>query len=136
MPDRIFLEGILLGQFCEQDLEGVGGKLRAVEGGLRQAAESIGDLRGSDVVSVGEGFPCHEPGKHGGACERGDATLRFEAYSGDFAIIDAGREAKNVAADGILDIDHGCCAGQIAGVARIFEMVEDSGRIHEKEVYR
>ncbi len=109
--------------------------MRAVEGGLRQAAEGFGDLCGGDAASVVERFASEKLREHGCASERGNAALGFEAHGGNFGVFQAGGEAKKVAADGIGDVDHGRCVRQIAGVARIFEMVEDGGRVHEKEVY-
>lgn len=124
-----------LRQFSEEGGEGVGGELRGVECGLLEAAESIGDLRRGDAAGVGKGFPGHKFGEYGGAGERGDAALCFEAHGGDLAVIDAGSETKNVAANGIGDVDNGGGAGKLAGVTGIFEVVEDSGRMHGKKVY-
>lgn len=125
-----------LRQFGEEGGESVGGELRAVKSGLWQAAEGVGDLRSGDKACFVDGFAGEKLSERGGAGERGDTALSFEAYGGDFAVVEAGSESKNVAADGILYIDHGRRVGQIAGVARIFEMVEDGGGIHERKVYR
>lgn len=121
------------GQFSEESGEGVGGELSAVEGGLFEAAERFGDLRSGDAAGFVERFAGEKFSQDGGAGESGDTALRFEAGFDDGSGIDACGEAKNVSADGIRYFDDGGCAGQIAGVARILEMVEDDSGMHRKK---
>src|SRR5487761_851133 len=100
-----------------------------MERGLRQAAERGGDLRGSDAPCIVERFAGDELGERRRRRERRDATLRLEAHGGYFAVLDADGEPKHVAADGIRDVDGDGRVRKIAGVARIFEMVENGGGI-------
>lgn len=107
-----------------------------MEGGLFEAPESFGDLRGGDVAGFLEGFAGEKLGEDGRAGKSADATLRFEARLGDCARVDLRRETKNVSADRIRYLNYGCGIRQIAGIPRILEMVENGGGVHRKKVYR
>lgn len=120
-------------QFGEEGDESVGGKLRSVKCGRGQAAERVGDFCGGDGPSFIERFSDEELGERGSGSDGRDTALSFETHGRDFAGVDANREAKNVAANGIRDVH--CSGGirEIAGVARILEMIDDSSRVHHKK---
>lgn len=125
----------MLGQFGEEGDERVRSELRAVKSGLRQAAESVGNLRGRDAPRFVERFAGDKLRQRGSGRKRRDASLRFETYSGNFPIGDTHSKPKSIAANGIRDVDGSGRVWQIAGVARIFEMVKNSRGIHEEKVY-
>lgn len=96
----------------------------------RQIAEGGGNCGGSEgrrgcgrgVVQVLGYKRCGGDG--------GGAAATQEADFSDTAVLDAGREAENVAADGIADFDGVRGAGKFAGVARMAEVIEDDFAIH------
>lgn len=101
--------------------------------GGRKAAERVGDFCGGDGPGFVERFSGEKLGERGSGSDGRDATLSFEAHGRDFAVFDANSEAKNVPADGIRDVDSSSGVGKIAGVARIFEMIDDGGGMHRRK---
>lgn len=122
-------------QFGEEGGERVGGELGAMESGLFQTAERFRNLRGGDAAGAIERFAREKFGQDGRAGKRSNAALGFEARFGNDSRINARREAKDISADGICHLNDGGRIRQIAGIARIFEMVEDGRRVHRKKVY-
>jgi len=104
-----------------------------VKCGWRKAAERFGDFRSGDGPGFVERFSGEEFGESGGRSDGGDAALSLETHGGDFAVIDAHGEAKNVAADGIRDVHRSRGVGKIACVAWIFEMIDNGCRVHRKK---
>jgi hypothetical protein len=123
------------GQFSEEGGEGVGGELRAMIRRLWKAAEMRGNVGGCDTAGIRQGFAGGEFGEGRSGRQRNDAALTFEANFGDATVFDTRGEAEDVAADGIGDVNGSGCTWKVAGIARIFEMVEDGGRMH-REKYR
>lgn len=78
-----------LRELFEEGGDGVGTKLRRVEGGGRQAAEGGRDFLGSDGSEFGGRFAEEEVGENGAGSNSGDTTLSFEASGGDAAGIEA-----------------------------------------------
>jgi hypothetical protein len=121
---------VTLRHLREEGGDGVASELGAVESGGGKAAEGLGNFFGSDGAELPRGFSEHEFGELGAAGDGSDAAAGFEAGFGDAAVIKARGELENVAAGGIGDLDGGGGVGEITGVARGFEVVEDGGGVH------
>ena len=62
------------------------------------------------------------------------AAAGLEAHRGDAAVFDARGEAQDIAAGRVGDFHHGGGVFQVAGVARILEVVEDCGAVHGESI--
>src|ERR1019366_10808972 len=114
----------------EKRLHSVARELRGVKSSGRQAAESFGHLFGSNRASLGRGLAAQQFRQQRRTRHRRNAPACPESRFGDSAGLDPGRKLENVPADWIFHGNGGCGGVQLAGIARVLEMVEYGFAIH------
>ena len=98
-----------------------------MKGGGWQIAEAAGNLLGRDGGDSGGGFADEHVGESRAAGDGGDTALGLKAGRGDAAFgVEAHGQPQDVSADRIGDIHGGGGVWQVARIARIAEVVEDS----------
>jgi len=90
----------------------------------RQSVEGRFDGAGIDRDKLVEKAARDKLRQSGTGRDRRRATPGLEAHLADGAVCNVGPEAKNVAADGILDLHNESGRGQLAGIPRIAEVLE------------
>src|SRR5713226_5212503 len=122
-----------LREFGEKSFDRILGELAAVKRRGRQLAERCGDLLRSNLVRLGGRASGEQFGEKRTAGNRSDAAAGLETSLGDAAVFQANGKLENVAASGIADFNDGRCPGKLSGIARVLEVLENSGAIHAKE---
>src|SRR5712692_69495 len=122
-----------LREFGEKSFDRILGELAAVKRRGRQLAERRGDFPGRNLARLGGRASGEQFGEKRTAGNRSHAAAGLETGFGDAAVFQANGKPENVAASGIADFTDGRCAGKLSGIARVLEVVENSGAIHAKE---
>src|SRR5713226_9625640 len=122
-----------LPEFGEKSFDGILGELAAVKRRGRQLAERRGDLLGRNLAGLGGRASGEQFGEKRTARNRSHAAAGLETRLGDAAIFQANGKLENVAASGIADFNDGRCPGKLSGIARVLEVLENSGAIHPKQ---
>ncbi len=119
-----------LRQFIEEKAESLCGKLRSVKGGWRERAQSFGNSFGRNRTRCSESAACEALRQERGASDGSCTTAAQEARFGDAAIFDSRGKLQNVATDRIRRLHLRARGRQLAGVARIPEVVQDQFAEH------
>src|SRR5712692_11992111 len=116
-----------LPEFGEKSFDGILRELAAVKRRGRQLAQRRGDLLGRNLAGFGRRASGEQFGEKRTAGNRRHAAAGLETGLGDAAVFQANGKLENVAASGIADFNDGRCAGKLSGIARVLEVLENSG---------
>src|ERR1051326_2971766 len=97
----------------------------------RQATERINELRASKLVRVGYGHSLNHLRQHGSACQRRSAAISQESRGLNLFIINPQTQSQAISADGICFFGAGVRLCQLAGVARMGDVIFELLRVSQ-----
>jgi len=114
----------------QQRAQGINGKLRGMTRGRRQSSNRADYVLPADGSGFVHQLPFGQDGQGGGACHAGNTAFCPKTYVLDTAVTDFRRQLQNVAAGGVLHPHPGIGVGELPGIAGMFEVVQQLGRVH------
>src|ERR1700730_3055652 len=120
-------------EILEERGDRVGGQLCAVEGCGREPTQGFRESFRRDGPRLGKRAAAKALGQQRSASNRGGAAATEEARFRDTTVRDARGELEDIAADGIAHLDGRGCAGKLAGVSRVAEVIENGFAEHRFE---
>ena len=108
-------------------------ELRAVKRGCGQSSERRRKRIPRDALRFCERAPGNLLGEKGSTGNRGRTAATKKTGLEDASIFDARRKLENVPTDGVADLDASCRVGEVTGIARITEVIEDGFVEHFQE---
>lgn len=114
----------------KQGVDRVGSELCAVQSRRGKSTERLRDRFRGEGAGFGNRAAAELFGQEGSARNGCGAPTAQEPGLLDAAVRDSRRELQDIAANGIAYFDRGSGIGQLAGVARIAEMIENSFAEH------
>ena len=114
----------------DKTVDRVGGELRAVKGCRWKSAERLRERRRGDGAGFGRRAAEELLRQEGGASDRSSAAAAKEARVSNAPLREAHREPQDVPTNGITYLHRCRGAGQLPGITRVSEMIENGFAEH------